>query len=207
MKITDEQAKIIEECIEKVEKETSGELVPAMMDSSDHYPVAHMRLAVLVSFLVAVIFYLMMPEIKNPIWLLYVQIPGLIIGYALAFIPGIKRLLLRKVEIDEEVHQRALEVFFANNLHSTKNRNGVLLFISAMERRVEMVADRGIDELVADDTWNNIVDGMVKDLKKKDYVTAICKAIDDCGGILKTHFPATADEHNQNELNNKIIRE
>lgn len=207
MKVSDEQAKIIEECIERVEKETSGELVPAMMESSDHYAVAHMRLAVLVSFLTAVVFYLVMPKIDDPIWLLWVQIPGLLLGYGLAFIPGIKRLFLRKSEIDEEVHQRALEVFFANELHSTKNRNGVLIFISAMERRVEMVADRGIDELVDPDTWNRVVDGMTADLKKKEYTTGVCRAIEECGAILKEHFPAVEGENNHNELNNRIVTE
>ncbi len=207
MKITDEQAKKIEECVERVESETSGEIVPAMMESSDHYAVAHMRLAIIMAFVFAVAFYLLMPELKNPIWLLWVQVPGLVAGYLLAFIPSVKRIFLRQAEIDEEVHQRALEVFFANELHSTRDRNGVLIFISALEKRVEMVADRGIDELVEEGTWNLVVEEMVADLKAKNYTDGVCKAIEKCGAILKEHFPLKEGEHHHDELANSIVKE
>lgn len=207
MKISDEQAKIIEDCVLKVEKKTTGEFVPAMMESSDHYAVAHMRVALLVSFVAAVTLYFTIDKVE-PIWFLWVQIPGLVIGYLLAYIPRIKRVFLRKSEIDEEVHQRALEVFFANELHSTKERNGVLIFISMLERKIELIADKGISDLVSKDVWNGVIESLILEIKHGDFTTGICHAIESCGDILKEHFPNDGNDINDiNELKNSVITE
>lgn len=209
MKLTDDEMIEIEKAIESAEQQAEGQIVPAIMDSSDHYPAAHFRAAIIGAFLAAVVTYLYVPILSIPMMLL-AQLGGLVIGYALAFIPSLKILLSRGREIDEEVHQRALEVFFNHNIHQTESRRGILIFISRFERRIELIADIGLQHSVTADQWKGVVGKMVEQMKHKNYKQAMLDGIDACAEILKN----TPHEHHEScdcgcheELSNSLIRE
>ncbi len=203
MYLTEEQMNKIEDAIEAAELRTSGEIVPAIMDSSDHYPAAHFRSAILSAFFIAILLYLLIPTLSL-LQMIWGQIAGLVIGYALAFLPAVKLLLLRPREIDEEVHQRALEVFFTQNIHQTEKRNGILIFVSRLERRIELIADKGIHDFVGDDFWKEIVAKMVSEMKQKNYSQAMIDGISLCADKLSVHFPA--DKNKINQLANKTLQ-
>lgn len=205
MKFTEDDVNNIEKAVEDAEKKTSGEIVPVVMDSSDAYNAAHLRCGMLVGFFAAIVFYFLTDKGGDPIWILWVQIPGIILGYFLANISFVKYLLITKAEVEEEVNQRAMEVFLSNNLHMTRDRTGVLIFISELERKVVMLADEGINDKVASNTWDDLVEKLVSDIKQKRAGEGIAQAVESCGDILATHFPPKDDD--TNEIDNKFIRE
>ena len=51
-------------------------------------------------------------------------------------------------------HQKAVEQFLAQNLHTTKGRTGVLIYVSFAEHYAEVIADDGIYKKVPHDPWN-----------------------------------------------------
>ena len=108
-------------------------------------------------------------------------------------------------KIDEEVNQRALQAFYKHRLHHTKDRTAILIMVSLLEHRVEILADAGINSKVPKDTWQGIVNDMIASIKTNDLSEGICIAVRECGEILAKDFPGQHD--NPDEVSNKLIVE
>ena len=202
MKFTDEEKKTIEQAVERAEKKTSGEILPVILRRSDFYPAAHFRLALVTGILSSLIFYNTY-DFEDPISLLWVQLPGVILGYALAFIPFIKRAFTLRGERDEEVHQRAVEVYFENRVSMTRDRTGIMIFVSLLEQKVEVLADCGINNEVAPNYWDELVKDLTASIGAGKRTEGIVKAIESCGNSLENKFPIKEDD--TNEVPNQLI--
>lgn len=195
----------ISSIIDLAEEKTRAELIPMVVTKSDAYPAAHFRCAVLMSFIFTIALYLSPLDILNPIYFIWIQIPGFIIGYFLANIDFIARFFVTNKEMEEEVHQRAVEAFFEHNLHSTDEHVGVLFFVSRFERKVKIISDIGIRQKINDDQWQTIIDTFKQEARQTTYIEALKLAIPRVGDILSKNFPSSGK--NKNEINNHIIVE
>ena len=204
MKITEADKSLISEAVKKAEAKTSGEILPVIVEKSDFYPAAHFRIALVMGILFSVVFYYNY-DFEDPIFLLWIQFPGMIIGYALAFIPFFKRLLTTRAEMDEEVHQRAVGIYFENKVSMTRDRTGVMIFVSLLERRVEVLADCGINAKVGKNYWNEIVDALVSNIAQNKIIEGMVSAIGSCGQKLTAAFPIKSDD--SNEILDELITE
>lgn len=195
----------ISKIIDLAEERTRAELIPMVVTKSDAYPAAHFRCAVLMSFIFSIILYLSPLDILNPIYFIWIQIPGFIAGYFLANIDFIARVFVTNKEMEEEVYQRALEAFFEHNLHSTDEHIGVLLFVSRFERKVKIIGDRGIKEKINDEKWQTIIEVFKKEARSTSYIEALKTSIPRVADVLALNFPPTSD--NKNEIRNHLIIE
>ena len=75
--------------------------------------------------------------------------------------------------------------------------------VSLLEKRVEILADIGINDKVAKDTWDKVITNMLINIKSKNLSNGFCIAIKDCSDILQKDFPGHHDK--TNEVSNKII--
>ena len=75
--------------------------------------------------------------------------------------------------------------------------------ISLLEHRVEIVADRGINNKVKKGSWDIIVNELIRNIKKGEYVEGLNLAINECREVLERYCPAKED--NPNELDNTLI--
>jgi putative membrane protein len=107
---------------------------------------------------------------------------------------GVKKLRAQRL---------AREQFFLQNLHGTPGRTGILLFVSLAEHYVEIIADKGINDVVSDNAWEAIVEHFVADVKNNRVATGFVTAISACGELLVAHFPATGE--NTNELPDHLV--
>ncbi len=195
----------ISKIIDVAEERTRAELIPMVVTKSDAYPAAHFRCAILMSFIFTVALYLSPLNILNPIYFIWIQIPGFVIGYFLANIDMVARFFVTNKEMEEEVYQRALEAFFEHNLHSTDAHLGVLLFISRFEKKVKIISDRGIKEKIADEKWQTIIEVFKKEARSSNYIEPLKASIPRIADVLALHFPHTGN--NKNEIRNHIIIE
>ncbi len=196
MKISETDKEIISEAIKTAESKTSGEIVPVILGSSDFYPAAHFRLALIMGILASLICYYTY-DFNDPIMLLFIQLPGMVVGYLLAYLNFFKRLFTSQSEMDEEVFQRALEVFYKNKVSMTKDRTGIMIFISLLERKVEILADCGINEKVEKEYWNNMLNNLLSKIKTNDITSGLAEAIAECGRSLEKSFPIKGDDTNE----------
>ncbi len=121
----------------------------------------------------------------------------------LVSIPAVRRLLTPGSLKRGYVHKRALEQFFAQNLHKTRDRTGVLIYASLKERRAEVITDTGIDAKVAANTWDDVIAALVAGMKAGEPGNGFVAAIEKCGDALALHFPAQGPK--ADELPDAII--
>ncbi|MBI4528402.1 MAG: hypothetical protein HY695_31800 [Deltaproteobacteria bacterium] len=200
---TQEEKQRIEQAVKNAELGTSGEIVPMIVGASDRY--SEVELGGLIGGLVigtAAAFILADPWASvhsNLGWPLI----GAGIGLVLCRIPAIKRSLISKKRIAEEVHTCCLAAFTAEGLHYTRAHTGILIFASLLEHRVEVLADRGINDKVKPGTWDEVVKILTSGLRSGDACAAFCRAIEKCGKILSEHFPRQPDD--RDELANRLV--
>jgi putative membrane protein len=115
----------------------------------------------------------------------------------------IKRWLVPRDQQRLYCARRAREQFLAQGLHRTKDRAGVLLYVSLDERRVELLADAGIHARVAEGTWNTVVRDFTARVIEGRVCEGFVEAINAVGAELARHCPAGGV--NQNELPDHLI--
>lgn len=202
--LTQSDCNKISDAVREAEKQTTGEIMPMVVGQSDDYPGARWRLAIVSAFLFGFLAYFVLDDV-DPVWILWAQIPGLYIGYWLGSFGDVLRPFLMSSKVDEEVYQRALQAFFSRNLHATRDRTGILVMVSLLERRVEILADTGINAKVSRDTWQKILTEMIGKIKSGDLTEGFCTTVRECGEVLAKDFPGTLD--NPNEISDRVIME
>ncbi len=85
----------------------------------------------------------------------------------------------------------------------TKEKIGIMFYVSVSEKYVQIIVDEGIKEKISDVYWQKIVNEFVKDVKKGKFGDGYVRAIESCANILSHNFPAKNLE--KNELTNEVI--
>ena len=98
---------------------------------------------------------------------------------------------------------RAIEVFARLRVWDTERNSGVLIYLLLADRRVEIVADRGIHRKVGDAAWEAICGHMQRAFAQRDFERGALLAIDAVGDLLASHFPP--EPGRPNELPNKPV--
>ncbi len=108
--------------------------------------------------------------------------------------------------MDLQVRRRAEAAFYEHGLHKTREASGILIMISQLEHRVQILADRAIDEKVPPKTWDAVVEQLVQATKEGRPTDGLCRAINQCGELLAVHFPARPGD-NPDELGDDLVQE
>lgn len=208
--LTQAEQQRVREAVQEAEKRTAGEIVVMVVSASHHYPMAGVRGALLALAPALAL----TPLIGGWLWLghanLWVFLAlAAVLGPAGAAlvgrIPSLKRLLATRSEIDEEVREAAVSCFFNNRLYCTRDQSGVLVFISLLERKVWVLADKGIAERVGQDVWDQTVATITEGIRRRRACPAICAAVERVGRLLADHFPPRPDD--TDELKGLILED
>jgi len=196
--------------VREVELTTSGEIVPMIVSRSHDYPMAAVLAAVafglplclLLTMLIGSYFWLG----RQNLWLFLaffaVCYPVL---YTLAYRSDtLKRLFINRRLANFEVREAAFAAFYSERLYRTRDENGILLFISVLERKVWILADAGINSRIDPAAWESIVTDLTESIKSGRKCEAICEAVRRIGRILQTQFPY--EKSDKDELHNLIVR-
>jgi len=193
----------IRQAVIAAEQKTSGEIVPMIVNSSGCYMEIEMTglaLGLVIGTLAGLTLQDPWASIHSSLlW----PLAGAVSGFLLCTIPVIKRRLIPKDRIERTVDLRSFAAFTAEGLHHTREHTGILILISLFERRIKVLADRGINEKVSRETWEEIVRIVTAGLKSGVPCDAFCKAIERCGEILAGHFPRAPDD--TDELSNRLV--
>ena len=104
---------------------------------------------------------------------------------------------------DRTSRQRAEAVFSQLRVWDTEENSGILIYVQLVDRRIEIVADRGIGAKVAQAEWDAICRAMEGSFKEAQYLEGALEAIGRATALLARHFPAGAQ--NPNELPDKPV--
>jgi putative membrane protein len=193
----------IEAHIAEAEKRTSGEIVVNVVSSSYHYPLASMLGSSLLAILLGIAVALIVKNESMWFFLTAFSISFILLHELSKRLHFFRRYFVTASDMKEEVEEAAIHSFYRRNINNTVDHTGILIYISLFERKVRVVADRGINEKIAQDVWQEIVNTIVSGIHAKAQARAIADAVDRCGDILSTHFPVKAGDCN--ELRNEVI--
>jgi len=212
--LSDTERQAIQDCVREVERKTSGEIVPMVVSASYHYPMSNMIGGLIIALLISIGATLLYGIQKSwggltalDLWVFpaVFALSFLILHEVVKRIPGLKRIFVTKAEISEEVEEAALSSFYRNGLNNTRDRTGILIFISVFERTAYVLADEGINAKVDSGVWQEIVDTVVGSFRQRRQAEGICQAVRRCGQLIQKHFPIKADD--TNELDNLIVED
>lgn len=199
----------IREAVANLESSTSGELRPVFVRKSDDYVESRWfgaSIGAMVGIAAIVIFsYLwLLPANVDTSALLLSLLLMMVGGFVIPLIfPVVAVQLAGQRRVDERVMQRAAEVFLSEEVFRTRKRIGILLMVSELERKIVLLADTGINELVGQQEWDDIVQAVISKVKKRAYAEGIVEAIDRCRDLL-TANGFTPDDDDRNELPDDI---
>ncbi len=209
--LSGKKKKKIKSAVKEAESKTAGEIAAAFIKESDNYALYELLFGIFCGFVYFILMMFFAQDIENTIrgmfWdysseylpLFYGLSTFLVIFifYFLANISIIDRLVVPKRVMQEKVNQRAVRHFMDSGVYNTRDRTGILIFISALEQRVELLADKGINEKISPEKWNDIVRHIIEGIKTNRLTDHLVNAVGECGTLLAQHFPIRPDDVNE----------
>ena len=187
-------------CVQEIERSTDAELVIVVRARSANY--LHADYLFGFSFALIVLLFLVFSPFSFPEFLVPLDV-------AVAFVVGsiiswksnaVRRLFSREKFRKNAVRTAAAAMFYEAGIANTNAEMGVLIYLSLMERRLELIADRGVLKKVPAQDWNHQIFELHQVGKEPDP-EKFKSALAQFGDVLATHVPATGE--NPNELPDK----
>lgn len=106
----------------------------------------------------------------------------------------------REVLAGTDARARAEAAFARLRVWDTAANNGVLVYLLLADRRIEIVADRGLAARVSDAQWRGVCELMEARLRAGDAEGAAIAGIAAVSDLLARHFPRAPGDADENEL-------
>lgn len=189
--------------VARAERATVGEILPVVLERSDEHPGARWLAAFALALLGSALAVLVAPG--SEAWVvLAAQLACGALGWATArALPDFQRLFVREARATEMAEEQALQEFHRHALHETRERTGVLVFVSLFERRAIVLGDRGIDERVQAEDWRAATEAILRGIAAGSLRDGLAAGVRACGAVLAEHVPWR--DGDRNELPDRVI--
>ena len=209
---SDADREAIRAAVAAAETGTSGEIVPFVVAASDEYPNAAWKgaaLGALLGALVAAGAYAWGGFWGSwvPLWILVPPAGGAAIGYLATVLSlAIRRWMAGGEMLDLRTRRRAALAFLEQEVFATRDRTGILLFVSLFEHRVVVLGDAGINARVEQREWDSVVRTVIEGVRAGRPGPAIAEAVAECGRLLARHGVARQPD-DRDELPDRLRTE
>jgi len=198
----------IKTAVKNAEEKISGEIVPVIVDRSSDYNIALYKGSLIgasLTFITVVVLdrFVIKDAVNtlfyDPVFILLVVILGGVLGAILPyFSDSVKRMLVARRYQDLVTRQTAENAFLEEEVFNTRQRTGIMIFVSFFEHEVIVMADKGISKIVDQKQWDNIVQNIIAEIKNGKVVEGLEKGIAQCGEILlEKGFQKRIDDINE----------
>ncbi|MGZ8847849.1 MAG: TPM domain-containing protein [Pyrinomonadaceae bacterium] len=185
------------QAVRDIEKNTDAEIVIVVRGRSGTYRHADYLCGAVIA-VIGLVFVLFSPFEFHTYWV-PIDVIGLFIAgaFGCSRTDFVRRVLTTKKFRAQSVRTGAAGMFYEAGIANTSAENGLLIYLSILERRLEVIADRGILKAVPALKWNNAVFGL-KQVGRNPEAATLVKAVCELGELLAQYLPATGE--NPNEL-------
>lgn len=202
--LTKKEEELVTTKIIDFENQTGAELVLAIAKSSDPYPAAGLRIAIFLSFVLST---LLAYFIDFSFSFLYILIQFVLVFLIAPFtqIPWVKRLGLIDFEVEREVGEKALEIFYTKCSELSEHSNEALIYISQFERRIEVLVGKRLREKISQEQLDEVIQKIQSGYEKKHYLEANIHGIEMLQKYILEAFPDKVSQNHANDLSNQIL--
>lgn len=184
-------------CVREIEAQTDAEIVIAVRARSTTYRHADYLCGAILAFL-GLLFLLFSPFEFQHYWVAIDVVLLFALGaYVSSRSNALRRLLTTKQYRADAVRQGAAAMFYEAGIANTDAEMGVLIYLSLLERRLELIADRGVLKAAPPLEWNERVYELHR-AGRVPQLDTLRQKIQDLGALLSKHLPPTGQ--NPNEL-------
>lgn len=189
---SDDERERIRQAVAEAETRTSGEIVPFIVRQSGDYDVATWRAASLSALLAGALALAVawaydgwgLGWLYSAWALALVMSGGGVLGALATLADPVRRRFAGADLLDTTVHRRAMMAFLDEEIFDTRDRTGILLFVSLFEHRIEVVGDSGINAKVEQQEWVEVVDLIRDGIRRQSLADGLVAAIERCGDLL-----------------------
>ena len=202
--LTESDRERIGHAVAAAEGQTAAEFVTVIAGASGHYLYLPTLAAVAAMLLLSGIVLVVPWPFPVTVGQFYMgQVLGFIAFYGLfRWSPVRRRLVPRHIQRERARH-RAHQTFLDLGLASTRDRTGVLFFVSVAEHYVEIITDRGVSSVVDDSVWANAVAEFTAAVRQGRIADGVVDAVNACARVLTERLPPRAGD--VNELPNRPL--
>jgi uncharacterized membrane protein len=101
--------------------------------------------------------------------------------------------------------ERAIALFGKLRIWDTAQNNGALIYLLLADHAIEIVADRGLNDVVSAVQWQAMASRLGAALQAQQFEDGLTQALEELSALLVTHFPTQADTANSNELPDVVV--
>jgi putative membrane protein len=199
MEFAKEQHEAVSAAIRAAEQRTSGQIVCVLARSSSAYAHVPILWSTLLALIVPWPLIYFTPWSVQRIFL--VQLVVFLLAALLFSWMPLRLLLVPRAAQRARAHRAAVEQFVVRRVANTKNRTGILIYVSLAEHYVRIIADEGIAQKVQQAEWQAAVDTMVSHMRTGEVAAGFTAAIERCGAVLAAHAPPDGSD---NELPDRL---
>ncbi len=197
-----EQKEKIRQAVRAAEGLTATDISVMLVDESDRYREAELTGALSFSALLALVLSMALHQLT--IWFYIPLTAVLLYPFVRLFrvFPHMLLAFLHRKRVEEAVRERAVYAFFQKGVHKTDEQTGILILISLLERKVWILADKGIHGKIESGLLRTLAQELATGIKEDRAFEALCSVIKKCGAELARHFPGS---HGGNQPADEII--
>ena len=186
----------ISAAIRASEARTSGEIICVLAQNSSAQATA---LPVLIAAVLALAApWILMALTPLPLQsILSLQVLVFLVFLTVCCLPRVRTALVPRATRRALAHRAAMEQFVVRGIARTKQRTGILIFVSLAERYARIIADEGIAAHVPQSQWQGAIDTLVGHMRDGRVADGFIAAIEACSSVLAAHFPATGTERSE----------
>lgn len=191
----------IAEAIRASEANTTGEIYVVVAGEAAEFRSIPVLWASIVALVVPWPLYLLTTLASGTILLL--QVVAFVVIATITSHQQIRHRLVPPSIAAAAARKAAQSQFMAHGVHLTAERTGILIYVALADRRVEIVADDGINKKVAQSELDTLAQKVVGAARAGTLVDGLVNAVQGAGELLGQHFPPSAA--NPNELPDRVV--
>ncbi len=186
------------EAVEAVEARSSAEVVIAVRPWSASWLGPDVICGAAVAYL-ALLFTLFAPPVFGLLWIALIVVVSFFVGvYLSRMIPALRMKLAGSTTVHDAVQRAARSTFVELSVTATRERSGILVYVSLAERRCVVVPDIGVVTRVPKTEWNRaaakVEDAINVGGIDQAALTALCSAVVALGDVLEEPMPRAEDD-------------
>ena len=187
----------VEKAVAAVERGSRAEVVVVVAPRSGRYGDVDLWWALLFG-LAALATILYGPWTFHPdLVLLDVAFFALLGGLLSRRLDPLRRLLTSRARRQAQVREAATVAFMEERVSATRDRSGVLLYLSLLEREAAILPDLGLDGMVPRAEWNALAHDLDGARSLKDLEERFFRGLERLEERLPQHAPALPDDRDE----------